>query len=122
MFVRLYACEGMRMTQTFEAFCEAIAPWPGMYVEPDGSFVWVVEAGQDRMQLDGMIYDRGGAIEYVELKGECGRSIWGRLCTLLVSGYDAEDGDWDTRLRVHDVERGLWLEPSRYAMELEMDL
>ncbi len=37
-------------------------------MEPDGSFVWVNRHGS-LWQLDGMVYDREDAIEYVELKG-----------------------------------------------------
>ena len=40
---------------------------PEMLFEPDGSFAWA----SVKHQLVGMIYDAGGQIQYVELRGHC---------------------------------------------------
>jgi hypothetical protein len=118
MFIRLYAPDGMRLPQSFESFVDAIATWPGMFVEPDGSFVWAIDSGIARYQLDGMVYDRAGAIEYVELKGTCDARDWQRLCEALLPNSGGVDR-WDQRMRVHDVDGSRWVAPSRFALELE---
>ncbi|MCY2975176.1 MAG: divalent-cation tolerance protein CutA [Planctomycetota bacterium] len=72
---------------SFEAIADQLTPWPGMYFEMDGSFVWVSTerdpAGVARWQLDGMIYDRAGTVQYVELKGRCDRNAWTKLVSVL---------------------------------------
>ncbi len=72
---------------SFEAIADQLTPWPGMYFEMDGSFVWVSterdEAGVARWQLDGMIYDRAGTVQYVELKGRCDCNAWIKLVSVL---------------------------------------
>jgi hypothetical protein len=43
-----------------------------MFVEPDGSFVWVnSDPGQPSWQLDGNLYDQCDRLVFVELKGQC---------------------------------------------------
>lgn len=44
-----------------------------MYVEPDGSFLWVGENTEkdERWQVDGNLFDRGDELAYVDLKGHC---------------------------------------------------
>ncbi len=128
MFLRLYSREGKRFELSFELFCDAIASWPGMFVEPDGSLVWVIAQPPQGLQLDGMIYDREGCIEYVELKGNCDPSHWHQLCQALVTersdsdkAIDADGFDvnrFDAELRVHDVDGSRWIEPSQVAREL----
>ena len=87
---------------TFELVVESLSVLPRMYVEPDGSFVWVAGAPtQSDWQLDGMLWDRGGALQYVELKGRCSEFVWRQLLTAL--GAD------DTPLLVQFVERALFV-------------
>jgi len=49
--------------------------------------VWVSierdDAGVPHWQLDGMIYDRNDAVQYVELKGRCDRIAWLKLVAVL---------------------------------------
>ena len=69
---------------TFEDVFSALEAWPRMYIEPDGSFVWV---GQDSLadgsvspwQLDGHLYDRDQRLLYVELQGTCPRAAFEQL-------------------------------------------
>ena len=42
-----------------------------MFLEPDGSFVWVVDDLDRQYQLDGSLYDDGERLLHVELKGTC---------------------------------------------------
>ncbi|MFM9066782.1 MAG: hypothetical protein ACKOUR_05540 [Planctomycetota bacterium] len=67
-----------------------------MYLEPDGSFVWVGEADQagagdessdggfkpsspSRWQVDGNLYDLHGRLLYIELKGHCPPAMFDQL-------------------------------------------
>jgi hypothetical protein len=119
MFVRIYAPEGRRLPQTFEAFSEILATWTGMFVEPDGSFVWAQSSGELRRQLDGMIYDRDGAIEYLELKGDSTSSDWERICAALTSPIGKDEASWDRILMVHDIAGERWVTPSHVRRELD---
>lgn len=58
---------------TFEEAAEALARLPRMFVEPDGSFVWVGDEPAP-WQMDGVLYDRNGRLLYVEVKG-CGPAV-----------------------------------------------
>jgi len=72
---------------SFETLAAELTPWVGMHFEMDGSFVWVSserdDAGLPHWQLDGMIYDRNNAVQYVELKGRCDRTAWIKLVAVL---------------------------------------
>lgn len=112
MFVRIYAAAGRSIPQSFEGFIQAVSPWDGMYAEWDGSWVWVFHEGQTRFQLDGMLYDQAGTIEYVEVKGQANRAAWERLCSLLIGDdqiLTAEE--LGQHLRVHDIEHQCWRSP-----------
>ncbi len=70
-------------------------------MEPDGALLWVEPA--DRLpggQLDGMLYDLAGQLQYVELKGWCHRATLQRLLHQLASTPTRAwvqllpDGDW----------------------------
>lgn len=69
---------------TFEEVYQILEAWPRMFIEPDGSFVWV---GQETLsdgalaswQLDGHLYDRDGRLLYVELQGTCPLSAFERI-------------------------------------------
>lgn len=61
-----------RFALSFEEVTERLALLEQMFVEPDGSFVWVApKHATDRWQLDGNVYDQRGHVQYVELKGNC---------------------------------------------------
>jgi hypothetical protein len=112
MFVRIYSVEGRRLEQSFEGFCDRIRDWSGMFVEPDGSLVWVEVVDGGRLQLDGMIYDRGESIEYLELKGSCTVDGMQRLLSALVPSVSVTslmEPEWMEWLRIHDLESQLWI-------------
>ena len=64
---------------TFEQAAEALAALRRSFVEPDGSFVWVSPSEDAPWQVDGNLYDRGGRLLFVDLKGTCPASEFDRL-------------------------------------------
>lgn len=65
-----------------------------------------------RYQLDGMLYDRAGVIEYVEIKGQATKEAWERICNLLLSDFQRSSLDAIAEhLRVHDIEQQCWRSP-----------
>jgi hypothetical protein len=68
---------------TFEQAEAALTALPRLFIEPDGSFVWVADDAQRSWQVDGQLYDRDGRLLYVELKGRCPAEAFDRLlCTV----------------------------------------
>jgi hypothetical protein len=72
---------------TFEQVFAALEACPRMYIEPDGSFVWVgqelLEDGSSAAwQLDGHLYDRDERLLYVELQGICPRASFMQILTI----------------------------------------
>jgi hypothetical protein len=129
MFVRLYhRNDNTPIPKSFESFIEAIGQWDGLYAEPDGSFVWVWHENDQRYQLDGMVYDRGEFIEYIELKGTCSETAWLQLCTTLLSPTITSVSEVtatanrsisdtiSTNLRVHDLDLARWISPLDSAL------
>jgi hypothetical protein len=117
MFVRIYGKVGESISQTFEAFIEGVGSWEGMYAEPDGSWVWVYHQEGKRYQLDGMLYDQAGAIEYVEIKGQATKEAWDKICNLLLADFQRTGPDAPAvHLRVHDIEQQCWRSPSDPAL------
>lgn len=56
---------------SFEQALDALNELPRMFVELDGSFVWVAPGGPAAWQVDGLLFDRAGQLTYIELKGGC---------------------------------------------------
>ncbi len=86
-----------------------------MYFEPDGSFVWTGEfdaaeandvAAGTTWQVDGVLYDRGGRLAYVEIKGGAPLDVLKRL--LAAFGWP------DTRLTFQLVREGIVLEEEAF--------
>lgn len=44
---------------------------PRLFVEPDGSFVWVGRSDAGAWQVDGQVHERDGRVLSVDLKGLC---------------------------------------------------
>ncbi len=68
---------------SFETASESLQDLERMFLEPDGSFVWVSAADEPRWQLDGVLYDRDGRLLYVDLKGTCTAPQFDRLLAAL---------------------------------------
>ncbi len=56
---------------SFEDAAAALDSLPRMFIEPDGSFVWVSAQADPRWQIDGVLYDRDERLLFVDLKGSC---------------------------------------------------
>jgi hypothetical protein len=63
----------------FEATLQTWELWPRMYVEPDGSFVWVGESSAGSWQIDGNLYDRHDKLWYIDLQGTITNEDWQAL-------------------------------------------
>ena len=71
---------GTAFPTTFEATLAALEALPRMFIEPDGSFVWVSSHDENKpWQLDGALYDRNGHMLYVDLKGSCPPEAFDRI-------------------------------------------
>ena len=71
---------------TFEEAVAALERLDRMFVEPDGSFVWVAASARSHgaegtWQLDGNLFDRNGRLLLVDLKGGCPEEDFNRLLT-----------------------------------------
>lgn len=60
-----------QMAVSFEAAYHALAALPRMFIELDGSFVWVAAPDAPAWQVDGYLYDRNERLMFVDLKGCC---------------------------------------------------
>jgi hypothetical protein len=75
---------------SFEVAAKALESLERMFVEPDGSFVWVssntpADDATEHWQLDGNLFDRNGRLLLVDLKGSCSEEEFDRL--LVVFGW-----------------------------------
>lgn len=68
---------------SFEQAEAALATLPRLFIEPDGSFVWVANDTQRSWQIDGNLYDRDGRLLYVEVKGSCSAAAFDQLLRAL---------------------------------------
>ncbi len=70
--VYLYGPGGGPMTSRFDDVAQRLLELRRLHFEPDGSLLW---AG-GHWQVDGMIYDRCGILQYADLKGRCPLEDW----------------------------------------------
>ena len=68
---------------SFEQVFERLQLLERMFVELDGSFVWSGKWEDQAWQMDGMLYDFGGQLQRLELKGACPLSAWKELLDCL---------------------------------------
>ncbi|MDA8744728.1 hypothetical protein N9N28_08855 [Rubripirellula amarantea] len=81
----LYGPNRGAMTTSFEDAAERLERMPKLYFEPDGSFVWARDGGNE--QVYGMLYDAAGVVQYCDMRGKCQRDTFRQLCQA-VSGTD----------------------------------
>ncbi len=120
----VYAPESSEFQRTFEEYADSVSSWPGMFFEMDGSFVWSIPSdrpisnGLGKLQLDGMLYDRAGRIEYLDLKGSADRGSWLKLFWALLGpmpGSETHESEESTveqierRIRIYDVQKGTYV-------------
>ena len=68
--LRVAQSDALPFEVTFEQVEQRLSALPRMFLEPDGSFVWVGPS-EDRWQVDGNLSDDGVRLRYAELKGTC---------------------------------------------------
>jgi hypothetical protein len=69
---------------TFELAACRLESLDRMFLEPDGSFVWVGTAADGgAWQVDGNLIDRGDTLAHVELKGTCPEDRFGDILRCL---------------------------------------
>jgi hypothetical protein len=73
----LYGPDCGPIESSFEATAERLKSLEGLYLEPDGSFVWSKKGGGE--QVYGMLYDAAEKLQYVELWGDCQRAKWQQI-------------------------------------------
>ncbi len=78
----------------FEDAMQNLSLLQRLFIEPDGSFVWVNDRHElSTWQLDGHLYDRHDRLLYVELKGRCPAPAFEQVCAavgLTPSGFMAQ--------------------------------
>lgn len=93
---------------SFETAETRLARLPRLFIEPDGSFVWVSGRGEfPAWQLDGMMYDRDGRLLYVELKGNGPATPFRDLLTAI--------GNPDTSLVVQLVRHAVVMDADEFC-------
>ncbi|TWU41597.1 hypothetical protein Q31b_30480 [Novipirellula aureliae] len=65
---------------SFEEAQARLEQEPRLHFEPDGSFVWSLDAKE---QVYGMLYDAQGRLQYAELQGLCTLQTWQQLVGLV---------------------------------------
>ena len=72
---------------SFEEACDSLSALPRLFIEPDGSFVWVSAVDvAPPWQLDGLLFDRAGRLLYVEVKGNCPAVMFKQLVAAVGGG------------------------------------
>ncbi|MGB7324820.1 MAG: hypothetical protein WBD31_08100 [Rubripirellula sp.] len=72
--IYLYGNDRGPIPTSFEASAVRLEALPLLHFEPDGSFVWCRDRGEQ--QIYGMLYDAAGQIQYCEIQGKCSLSTW----------------------------------------------
>ena len=87
----LYLYGPMRgpIQSSFEEAESRLIELPLLHFEPDGSFVWIRDAG--KQQIYGMVYDARGRIQYCELQGHCMHPTWKVLCEAIAGAGGLDD-------------------------------
>jgi hypothetical protein len=70
-------------TRSFEQVTAELARLERLYVEPDGSFVWVSSQQDHLWQLDGVVYDHQDRVRFIDVGGSCPANQFDRLLAVL---------------------------------------
>jgi hypothetical protein len=92
---------------TFEDVCRRLSELPGCYCEPDGSF----SIGTAAWRIDGALFDRDGALLYIELRGACPPDVMKAIIGVLGGPY--------ADLVFQLPERGVWLNADEFLAQLD---
>jgi hypothetical protein len=77
---------------SFEQAAERLTELDAMiHLEPDGWFIWHSPTGEQPVwQINGNLFDRGGRLWHVPLRGTCPEDVFRRILSVLAD--DAETG------------------------------
>ena len=67
------------LPRSFEEVLSCLESFPRMFIEPDGSFVWVGVESKTNWQLDGQLNDGSTGLNSVEIKGTVSTQAWNQL-------------------------------------------
>ncbi|MCA9167505.1 MAG: hypothetical protein KDB23_07540 [Planctomycetales bacterium] len=56
------------MSLSFDTVLARLEQLPRLYIEPDGSFIWIGPQGPDQWKFDGQLHDSTGGLMTIELK------------------------------------------------------
>ncbi len=68
---------------SFEQVTAELARLDRLFVEPDGSFVWVSSRQDKPWQVDGVVYDHQERVRFVDVSGSCPADQFDRLLAAL---------------------------------------
>ena len=71
------------LARSFEEVAADLARLERMYIEPDGSFVWVSSRREAPWQVDGNLYDHQERVRLVDVKGSCPAERFDQLLAAL---------------------------------------
>ncbi|HEX4142730.1 MAG TPA: hypothetical protein VHY91_04195 [Pirellulales bacterium] len=71
------------LARSFEEVSADLAQLQRMFIEPDGSFVWVSSHQEQSWQVDGNLYDHQERVRLVDVKGSCPRQRFDQLLRAL---------------------------------------
>jgi len=67
------------LPRSFEEVLSCLESFARMFIEPDGSFVWVGGESETNWQLDGQLNDGSTGLNSVEIKGTVSTQAWNQL-------------------------------------------
>lgn len=99
---------GQPLARSFDEVLDQLATLPRLFIEPDGSFVWVGcgDGGEDGWQIDGQLHEGATGLMTIELKLAGRRPDWRSV--LHCAGWPAQ------RVLFHLVQLGLFLDDSAW--------
>lgn len=109
--VYVYGQGGGPIGSSFEEAAARLGGIARLYFEPDGSFVWSGPSADE--QLDGMVYDAGEKIRYIDLQGSCSLGRWRGVLEAICPGLSESatvmripDGRWNDLQAFEEVTFG----------------
>lgn len=91
--IYLYGRDRGPLPANFETLADRLQAVDRLYFEMDGSFVWTGGESRNSWQLDGMVYDAAGKVQYLDLKGWCPFPNWHFLLETIASDH-SHRADW----------------------------
>jgi hypothetical protein len=81
LHVQLYGPGGGPLASRFDDVARRLMEIPRLHFEPDGSLL----LSGPQWQVGGMLYDRDGVLQYVELRGCCPLASWQAITRTLLA-------------------------------------